>query len=78
MARASGALALSGDGMTAKPASASSYGDLAVRVGSALAMGALALAAVIAGGVWFAALAACCGAVMMWEWRRISAPGAAI
>lgn len=51
------------------------YSDLAVRLFSALAMAALALGGVFAGGVWFAALAAAAGALMMWEWRRISAPG---
>ncbi|MGB0411790.1 MAG: phosphatidate cytidylyltransferase [Pikeienuella sp.] len=54
---------------------APAYNDLTVRFLSALAMAALALGAVFAGGWWFAALAGAAGAVMMWEWRRISAPG---
>ena len=53
---------------------ARAYSDLTVRFVSALAMGAIALGGVFAGGYWFAALASLVGAIMMWEWRRISAP----
>lgn len=54
------------------------YSDLVVRFVSALAMAAVALSAVIAGGLWFAGLVGLAGALMMWEWRRISSPGATL
>ena len=49
------------------------WGDLRLRVVSALAIGAVALACVWLGGIWIAALAAAAGAVMMAEWRNITA-----
>lgn len=61
--------------MTSKRANPA-YSDLVVRFVSALAMAAVALSAVIAGGMWFTALVALAGGLMMWEWRRISSPGA--
>ncbi len=48
------------------------FADLALRIVTALAFGAVALAALLAGGAWFTMLIAVLSALMAYEWRKIS------
>ena len=48
------------------------FADLALRIVTALAFGAVALAALLAGGSWFTILIAVLSALMAYEWRKIS------
>ena len=50
------------------------WGDLPVRLGSALVMAAVGGAAIWAGGQWFAELVVAVTWVMLWELARMSAP----
>ncbi len=49
------------------------FGDLRIRVASALAVAALALFFIWLGGIWIALLAALAAAAMVLEWRSITA-----
>lgn len=51
------------------------FEDLGARIGSALVLGPLALAASIAGGAWAAGAAGAAGLAMSYEWARMSQPG---
>lgn len=56
-----------------RPGAGQKFADLRLRLVSALALAALALACIWVGGVWTALLAALAGFIMMQEWRSISA-----
>ncbi|MBN2905225.1 MAG: phosphatidate cytidylyltransferase [Rhodobacteraceae bacterium] len=52
------------------------WDDLAVRLGSGVAMAGLGIAAIWLGGTWFLALAVLVSALMVWELARMFAPQA--
>lgn len=55
--------------------SAGNWADLGTRLASGVVMAAIGLAAIWAGGLWFAALALAAGTVMTWELAAIHEPG---
>lgn len=48
------------------------FADLALRIVTGLAFGAVAISALLAGGPWFTILIAVLSALMAYEWRKIS------
>jgi phosphatidate cytidylyltransferase len=50
------------------------FTDLATRLGSGVVMAAVGIAAIWAGGLWFAALALVAGILMIWELARMLGP----
>lgn len=48
------------------------FADLALRIVTGLAFGAVAISALLAGGPWFVILIAVLSALMAYEWRKIS------
>ncbi len=65
-----GASGVSGLGL-ADPASAGRWGDLRLRIASAVVLAPLGLGAIWVGGWWFAAIAAAVGVGIAWEWARM-------
>ena len=57
---------------------AGNWSDLSARFFSSLVMAALGVAAIWAGGLWFAALAVAAAGTMIWELAVMSAPDARI
>jgi phosphatidate cytidylyltransferase len=61
--------------MSASGPAGGKWGDLSARIGSAAAMAVIGIAAIWAGGIWFALLCTLGGTLMVWELAAMLDPG---